>query len=292
MDLSYVLITPARNEEKYIEHTLKSVVAQTILPRRWIVVNDNSTDRTGEIVERYARDFPFLRLVTVRNRRKREFSSKVFAFNAGYAALDVPDYRFIGNLDADVSFGPEYYERIMGEFARTPGLGIAGGLILERQNGQMRERFANRYGVSGAVQVFARECYEAIGGYLPMRYGGEDPVSQYMARMHGWKVRTVPELKVIHHRPTGTAQGTLLRACFRAGAEEYTYGSHPLFQVVKCIHRLRERPYVLSGLSRMGGYLYAFLRRDPRVPAPVIRFIRKEQMRRLTGGKPSAGTDF
>ncbi len=281
MDMTYVLITPARNEEKYIEHTLRSVVSQTILPRQWIVVNDNSTDRTGEIVERYAREFPFLRLLTVRNRPARDFSSKVFAFNAGYAALDVGDYRFIGNLDADVTLGPDYYERIMGEFRRIPGLGIAGGLILEEREGQLRERFANHYGVSGAVQVFTRECYETIGGYIPMRYGGEDPVSQYMARMHGWKVLTIPELKVVHHRPTGTAQGTLLRASFRAGAEEYTYGSHPLFQTVKCIHRLRERTYVLSGFSRMGGYLYAFLRRDPRIPAPVIRFIRGEQLRRL-----------
>lgn len=285
LDADYVLITPARNEEQYIEKTIQSVASQTVVPRRWIIVSDNSVDRTEEIVEHYAHELEFIRLVRVRNRMRRDFNSKVCAFNAGYASIDVRNYRYIGNLDADVSFGPEYYERILREFTLHPRLGIAGGIILEYHNGEYRERFANYYNISGAVQVFTRECYETIGGYIPLKHGGEDPVSQYMARMHGWDVHAVPELPVIHHRPTGTAQGNLLRACFRAGTEEYTYGSHPLFELAKCLHRFRERPFVLSGISRMGGYLWAFMKREPRIPHHVIRFIRHEQMKRLKLGK-------
>ncbi len=277
MNKKYVVITPARNEEQCLARTIESLLTQTALPERWVIVSDNSTDGTDRIVEEYSRKAGFMRLVRVRNDQKRDFSSKVNAFNIGLASVECDDYGFIANLDADVSLPEDYYERVLNAFQRNPGLGVAGGVILERNGNRYSERFSNHYGIAGAVQVFARQCYEDIGGYIPLKYGGEDAASQYIARMHGWKIETLPELGVIHHRPRRNS----LAFAFQMGAEEYTYGSHPLFQLIKSAYRMLERPYVIGGICRLGGYVWAGLKHEQRVPEPVRRYIGREQLRRV-----------
>lgn len=282
MNRSYVLITPARNEASFLEETIRSVISQTIPPSQWIIANDNSTDDTEKIVLRYSREYHFIKLVRVRNSETRNFSAKVYAFNTGLEALDELRYAYIGNLDADVTFAPDYFDRILHEFEADPHLGLAGGVILESIKGVYQPRYTMNQNVAGAVQLFRRECFESIGGYIPMRFGGVDSVAQYMACMKGWRAETFPTIPVFHLRPTGTAGRSRLSARFRAGREDYSYGSHPVFEFAKFIYRLPEHPVFAGSFMRLSGYVMEFLKREPRtLPDPVIRYIRQTQMEKL-----------
>ena len=282
MNNSYVLITTARNEEAYIEKTIQSVIRETILPKKWVIVSDGSTDRTDEIVKRYEAKYDFIQFVRVYPDPNRNFGSKIRAFNAGHDHLTNVRYDFIGNLDADVSFGPNYCQRILEEFEKNPKLGIGGGIILEPYRKGLRKQFTNLASVAGAVQMFRRQCYEDIGGYTPLEIGGVDALGEVMARMHGWEVRSFPNAEVFHHRATGTAKGGILSARFRQGVMEYSHGYHPLFEIAKCVFRVRERPYLFGSCFRLSGYTWAFLRRVQReVPEHVVKFLRREQMERL-----------
>ncbi len=185
--LRYVLVTPARNEADFIEGTLKSVVAQTIVPEKWVIVSDGSSDATEEIVESYAKKHAYIELVVRVAGTGRDFGSKVFAFNSGYERLGGTDYSYIGNLDADVSLEPDYFERLLQHFSERPKLGIGGGAIFEAVDGKFRARAGNRIrSVAGAVQLFRKECFQEIGGYSPIETGGIDTLAEVTARMLGW----------------------------------------------------------------------------------------------------------
>ena len=232
---NYALITPARNEEKYIEETIKSVISQTILPQKWIIVSDGSTDNTDDIVLKYSNIYDFIVLIRKFSSETRNFASKVSAINSGFKALRNIEYSYLGNLDADVYFEPHYYEKLIDILVQNPKIGISGGIVIDYINNKQYKRNYSLDSVAGAVQFFRRECYEEIGGYLPIQIGGVDTVAEIMARMNGWKVYTYPDLKVLHFRKEGTAKGSILYAKFRLGIQEYTYGSHPLFEIAKVI---------------------------------------------------------
>jgi len=123
---AYVLITPARNEAEYIELTLKSVVAQTVLPLKWVIVSDGSTDGTDDIVNKYSAGRPWIELIRMPEREERHFAGKVHAFNAGYARVAELKYDVIGNLDGDVSFDEQYFDFLLRKFTENPRLGVAG----------------------------------------------------------------------------------------------------------------------------------------------------------------------
>jgi biofilm PGA synthesis N-glycosyltransferase PgaC len=279
---SYVLITPARNEERYVRNTMNSVVSQTVLPEKWVIVSDGSTDRTDDIVAEYARKFDFIKLLRVEAGKQRTFGSKVNAIKYGVEQLKDVKYEFIGNLDADISFEPEYYERMLKAFQDNAKLGVAGGVVLDLHEGRLIKRGGDTNHVAGAVQLFRRECYEAIGGYAPVKAGIEDTVAEVMARMIGWEVKSFPEIKVIHHRRTGTEGQSIYSARFRMGQQDYFLGYHPLFEIAKCVYRIKERPYVIGSLFWMCGYFWSALRRDTRtVSVGFIRYLRREQMNQL-----------
>jgi len=278
----YVLITPARNEEAFIERTLQAVIAQTVLPKKWIIVSDGSTDRTDEIVSHYVAKYDFIQLVRITGHNQRTFSSKVNAFNAGYHPLRNMEYDYIGILDADVSFGPSYYEMILKKFLDNKKLGIAGGIRYDLCNGKFERVLCARNSVGGPFQLFRRKCYEDIGGFTPLAIGGEDAVAEIMARMHGWQVQSFPEIKVFHYRWTGTATGSVLVTKFREGIKNYLLGYHPLFQMVRSIYRVKEKPYGLSGLLLLSGYVWAFSQRYERaVSKDLVRYLRREQVATL-----------
>ena len=263
---SYVLVTPARNEENYIEKTISSVISQTLKPRKWIIVSDGSTDRTDEIVKKYALDHEFIQLEAVASSNKRNFASKVAAFNKGYALLKDMDYEFIGNLDADVSFNPDYFEKILQEFQRNPVLGIAGGWIWEPQDGIFMERGANTTrSVPGAIQLFRRKCFEDIDGYIPVTKGGIDTVAEIKALGFGWLVESFPQRTVLHYRRTSAGKKNVFLTRFCQGEIDYILSVHLFYQLVKLMYRTKEKPYLLGSLLRLSGYCWAFLHHEKQI---------------------------
>lgn len=279
---AYVLVTAARNEEAFIEKTIAAVISQTLPPKKWVIVSDASADNTDKIVQGYAERNQFIELLRIEESRARDFASKVHAFNAGLERLKGSDYEFVGNLDADVSFDASYFVRLVRRFERDPGLGLAGGFIYERDSGGFKVRFGDSVrSVAGAVQLFRRECYESVGGMLPLKWGGEDWYVEVMARMKGWRVESFPELVVFHHRRTGAGTGPL-KYHFGLGSTDYSLGDHPLFVLAKCARRLRAKPYVAAGLARLAGFLWASWRREARPTSKeFVDFLRGEQKQRL-----------
>ncbi|HNY26377.1 MAG TPA: glycosyltransferase family A protein [Candidatus Sumerlaeota bacterium] len=282
--ISYVLITSAWNEERFIGNLIESVEAQTIKPARWVIVSDGSTDRTDEIVQSYRERCPYLYFLRTDSDEKPSFSRKVAALNRAIQYATEVDYDFIGNFDADVTFPPDYIESVLGEFARNEKLGVAGGLILELRDGQYLAQSTSDHSVGGAVQMFRKACFAQIGHYLPLERGGEDSAAEITARSKGWRVQTLRDHPVHHHREVLSGSRSPLRAWFNRGIVNYTLGYHPLFHLVVCCKLGTARPLVLSGLAALAGYLYSCGARFERPLSPeAIRFLRKEQLLRLIG---------
>jgi hypothetical protein len=213
--------------------------------------------------------------------RDRHFAAKVHCFNAGLEKVKNLDYEIIGSLDADISFEGDYFEFLINKFAKDRKLGVIGTPFVE--NGSHYDyRFTNIEHVSGACQLFRRECFDEIGGYAPIRGGGIDWVAVTTARMKGWKTRSFTEKTCLHHRPIGTSSSGALRSIFRQGQKDYFLGGHPLWQVFRSAYQMTHSPYVLGGLCLLAGYWWSFLRRvDRPVPLELIHFHRTEQMARL-----------
>ena len=282
-DNVYVVITPAYNEGKYISKTIESVLAQTILPAKWVIISDGSTDNTDDIVKLYADKNQLIQFVRLeKSENKGNFASKVFAFNRGYQILKEISYSYICNMDADVSFDAHYFEDIMQEFRRNPRLGIAGGRIFEETGSGIRTlSFEDLRYVSGRIQLFRRECYDDIGGYRSVAQGGEDTIAAVMARMHGWQCTIYPHLKILHHKTGASARG-FLKESFRDGAKDYHLGSHPVFQCFKSLNRIRQRPYFFGAVVRLSGFLWQYLSRQERpVNAEFVKFFRSEQREKM-----------
>lgn len=285
----YVLITPARNEEANIEKALSSVVSQTLLPKKWVIVSDGSTDGTDDIVKNYLRVYSWIELVRRPEHRDRQFAAKVNCFKAGYEKIKELEFDIIGNLDADLSFEPDLFEFFMKKFESLPELGVSGPPFVE-DGTHYDYRFTNIEHVSGACQLFRRKCFEEIGGYVPIKGGGIDWVAVTTARMKGWKTHTYTEKVVWHHRKIGTGNNNKLAAWFKYGQKDYFLGGHPLWEVFRIFYQMTNSPYVIGGISLLAGYSWAFLRRIERPISPeLIHFIRAEQMARLKsflrGGK-------
>jgi biofilm PGA synthesis N-glycosyltransferase PgaC len=282
---SYALVTPARNEEAYIGGTIESVLSQTLLPQKWVIVSDGSTDRTDEIIESYAQKHSLIHLL--RNDRSaqgknRNFGSKALAFQKGYSCLGNIDFQFIGNLDADVTFEPDYFVSVLDKMESNPKLGVAGGIILELVDGQYISQNISTNSVAGAVQLFRRECYEGFGGYIPVARGVIDAAAEIMARMHGWEVQTFADIGVHHHRRVSTGGKSIVNTRFRQGVTNYLLGYHPLFQFVSSISRIGETPAIVGSVSTMLGYSWTGLKRKEKILSPeAIQFLRSEQMDRL-----------
>ncbi|HLJ78639.1 MAG TPA: glycosyltransferase family 2 protein [Acidobacteriaceae bacterium] len=279
--LPFVLITPARNEAKYIGLTLRSMVAQTCKPLRWVIVSDGSTDGTDDIVRGYSSDHPWIELLRMPERKERHFAGKVHAFQAAYTHLSVLDFEVVGNLDGDVSFEPDHFEYLVGQMAEHPELGVAGAPFREGSF-QYDFRFSNIENVWGGCQLFRRRCFEDIGGYMPLKGGCIDHVAVLSARQRGWQTRTFPERVCLHHRPMGTALHGGLKAKFRLGAKDYSVGNHPVWQIARSLYQTTKPPYLFGGIALGAGYAWSAIRRSSvPVPRELVHFVRREQMGRL-----------
>jgi glycosyltransferase involved in cell wall biosynthesis len=279
---TYVLITPARNEEQFIDLTIRSVVGQTVRPLKWVIVSDGSTDGTDDIVRNYVAQNDWIELVKLPEHAQRNFAGKVAAFNAGYARLAGLEYEIIGNLDGDVSFQEDYLAFLISKFAENPRLGVAGTPYRE-ENAIHDDRLKSPEHVSGACQMFRRACFEGIGGYPPVGSGGIDLIALLSAQAKGWQTRRFDEKVCLHHRNVGSADHRgVFRRLLNRGKKDYLLGSHPAFEIFRSTYQMKTKPYVVGGLLMLLGYFWAMFRCVERtMPEDLICLRQNDQMQRL-----------
>ena len=279
----YVLITPARNEEEFIEKTLESMALQTYLPLKWVIVNDGSTDGTAGRIEPYLSKYDWIELVNLPVRQERNFAAKVNAFNAGQEKVKNINYEIIGNLDSDVSLDSDHFEFLLSRFKDDPRLGVAGTVFREASGyNSETDSLEGQLHVSGQCQLFRRQCFADVGGYFANKAGGIDWIAVTTARMKGWKTRSFREKSFFHHRRLGTAERNKFAAAFSYGEKDYYLGGHPLWELFRVTYRMIKPPFVVEGLALGLGYGWAAVRRAKRpISKELMVFHRWEQMRKL-----------
>jgi glycosyltransferase involved in cell wall biosynthesis len=279
---AYVIVTPVRNEAEFLPGTIASVASQTLAPRQWILVNDGSTDTSGQILDAAARQHPWIKVVHRPDRGFRKSGGGVVeAFYDGYARIDSKSWDYLVKLDGDLSFDPTYFERCFSRFDQDPKLGLGGGAICNSRNGDLIVESPGDpvFHVRGATKIYRRACWDQIGGLL--KAPGWDTLDELKANMLGWKTRTFPDLKLVHHRIAGNADGAW-KNWVKNGRANYITGYHPLFMVVKCMKRLFEKPYGLASLGLLTGFFGGYVKREPQVEdKELIRFLRRQQLNRL-----------
>jgi biofilm PGA synthesis N-glycosyltransferase PgaC len=280
----YVIVTPARDEETHLRSTIESVANQTIRPAEWIIVNDGSADKTGEIIDEYAAKYPWIRACHRPNRGFRKSGGGVVdTFNDGYRMLTVKDFDFIVKLDGDLSFEPDYFEKCFNNFDNDPSLGVGGGVICYVENGQKSFEQNPAFHVRGATKIYRRATWDAIGGFWPAP--GWDTMDEVKASMLGWTTRSFPDLHLVHHRHTGAADG-VWGNLVKNGRANYICGYHPLFMMTKCAYRFGQKPYIIGSAALFYGFVTGYLKRIPQVNEPqTIQYLRKQQIARLLGRK-------
>lgn len=294
----YVVVSPVRNEAEHLGKTLRSMIHQTLRPAQWILVNDGSTDGTAEMIDQFAAEHPWIVAVhrssrdragqaeksaggadPKRGKRARE-AKEIEAFYHGYERLSAADWDFVVKLDGDVGFDPGYFESCLAEFAADPALGIGGGVICHVGKNGLEVEATPSFHVRGATKIYRRECWEQIGGVL--RGAAWDTADEVKANQLGWNTRSFADLKVIHYRFTGAANGWWQNAV-KNGVWSYIAGYHPLFMLFRCAKRLFRRPYGIGGIGLLTGFVLGYVRRIPQIEdRGAINFLRKQQMRRLT----------
>ncbi len=278
----YIIIVPARNEEANLRGTIASVVAQTVQPHRWIIVNDGSTDQTGKIAEEAARIHPWISVVQRPDRGFRRNGGGVMdTFYDGFKLIESEQWDYLVKLDGDLTFAPDYFEKCLERFERDPSLGIGGGTIcIETASGvEVESKGDPPFHVRGATKIYRRACWDAIGGLL--REAGWDTLDEVKANMLGWHTFTFEELRLIHHRHTGGADGSG-KNWVKNGRANYVVGYHPLFMLAKCLKRLVAKPYGIASVGLLIGFLSGYFKRLPQVnDRALIRYLRQQQMRKL-----------
>jgi len=280
----YVVVTPVRDEGAYLPFTIGCMAKQTVLPAQWVIVNDGSRDNTAQITDAAAEKYTWIRVVHRQDRGFRKWGAGIIeAFYDGYHALDLADWEFLSKLDGDLSFDPNYFERILTRFEDDPKLGIGGGVLYHDLNGRRVLEDHPRFHVRGGVKTYRRACWEALGGLWVGP--GSDTVDEIKANMLGWTTSSFFDIHMTHHRYTGASWGRW-GSLVKDGKTDYVSGYHPLFVAAKSIARLARRPYLVGSVALLYGYISAYLHRIPRVDDPsLIRYLRQQQLSRLFGGQ-------
>lgn len=278
----YVVITPARNEEDNIPHTIRSMVAQSRRPHRWVIVNDGSTDRTAALIDAAAVAHDWIIVVHRADRGFRKQGGGVIeTFYDGYQRIESEPWDFLLKFDADLSFEPDYFERCLAEFVQDSKLGIGGGMISREVNGRLVSESPGdpAFHVRGATKIYRRAVWESIGGLV--KAPGWDTIDELKANMLGWSTRTFRNIPLRHHRFTGDADGTW-KNVVKFGLANYITGYHPLFMLSKCVKRLFQRPYVVGAVGLAWGYLQGYTQGIPQVDdRDLIRYVRRQQLNKL-----------
>jgi len=286
--MKYLVITPVKDEERYVEHTLRSMAWQTVKPVRWIIVDDGSSDRTPELLAKYAAEHSFIRIITSpRGQARQPGSAVIQAFNRGYELAKDVEYDLIVKLDCDLSFDPNYFEKLLGRFSANPKLGIASGVYLESLGGvDWSEIAMPEYHACGASKVIRRDCWKQINGFVPSR--GWDTVDEIRAITHGWETTHFRDLKMKHWKIEGAGIGPW-KTNIMHGEIYYLTGGGFFFFLLKVLHRIKSRPVLIGGVAVLWGYLRSLLTRKTRlVNAAEARCYRKLLNARIFGGNRSS----
>jgi biofilm PGA synthesis N-glycosyltransferase PgaC len=276
---TYVVITPARDEEAWLRFTVEGMVAQTWRPAEWIIVDDGSCDGTGAIIQEYACQHPWIRGLQRQDRGRRlPGIGVVEAFYEGYHSLQASAWEFLVKLDADLSFAPDFFQGALEHFQRQPRLGIGGACLYQLTNGSPQPETGPRFHVRGATKIYRRQCWEEIGGL--MIAPGWDVVDEIRASMLGWMTESFPNVSAVHHRPTGGAGHW--RDMVKRGQGCYVAGYHPLYVAARCLRHLGSKPYLLGSVGMGAGFVGGYLAGQPRDPA-LVRYVHEQQRRRLRG---------
>lgn len=282
-DYSYVIISPVRNEGRWIAKTIESISQQTILPMEYILVDDDSTDNTTAEIKKILPDHAWIRLIELPAREQMTTAEAVVrAFNRGYSERQTAQPDYIAKLDGDIELPADFFERCFHAFEKDPELGITGGTIRTMHGSTWITERVPSHHVRGATKVYRWACWKDIGGFVPRH--GWDGIDILQAQMKGWKSAHIPDLMVDHFRPTGKRQGGLSTR-FERGKLYHYLGSHPLFVLFVAARRLFDWPYVSGSAAIIGGYLYAWLKREKQIEdKDLIRFYRQQQLWRMTFG--------
>ena len=260
-----VIIAPVRDEADLIKLTLDSMVAQTVKPVEWIIVDDGSQDGTADIVREYADKYPFIRLVQRPDRGFRKVGGGVVAaFKFGITQIAHQDYEYIAKLDGDMSFGPRYLECMFEQFALEPKLAAVSGKVFREEEGQKIEEITIDEHVAGQFKLYRRTAFEEIGGFVEEVLW--DGIDVHTARMKGWTTKSFlhPDAILMHHRLMGSSDKNVYRGRLRWGRGIWFMGYHPLYALASGVFRMREKPFVIGGLLIIAGYLGAAIKRAPR----------------------------
>lgn len=280
----YVVISPVKNEEAHVEATLRSVVAQTLRPYQWVIVDDGSSDRTSEIIEKYARRYDWIQVLRRDNASSRQPGAAVIhAFTAGFEAIESAPYDFVVKLDCDVDLPANYFEFLVDRFAEDPSLGIASGVYLEQEQGEWTLVPMPSYHAAGASKMMRADCFRQIGGFVKSR--GWDTVDEIRAQVLGWKTRHFTELEFHHLKREGSGIGSFATNVMH-GEVYYLTGGGVLFFLLKVLHRMvSEKPYISGGLALLWGYVKSALSgKQKLVTTKEAQFYARLLNRRLLGG--------
>ncbi|MCY1479050.1 Undecaprenyl-phosphate mannosyltransferase [compost metagenome] len=277
--MNYYIVIPAHNEEAFIALTLQSLAEQTLLPTKVVVVDDNSTDKTSEIVQEFAAKYPFIHLVKRTSEAIHLPGSKVIqAFHKGYETLD-ENYDVIVKLDADLILPANYFETIITIFKSDSKIGMAGGFAYIEKNGDwILENLTDKDHIRGAFKAYRKECFLQIGTLKPAM--GWDTVDELLCKFYGWKVVTDASLKVKHLKPTGANYNKTAR--YKQGEAFYSLGYGFLITAIASakLAMLKKKPFLFFDYIK--GFLKAKTAKKPLlVTEEQARFIRSYRLKKM-----------
>jgi len=273
----YIIISPVRNEEDFVEDTLKSVIEQSITPTEWIIVNDGSTDKTTEIVKTYTDKHNWIKKIDLTDRGFYFPGTGVITVvHNGFKQASSKDWDFVVKLDCDVTIERDYFEKIFNEFSQNEKLGIASGAIYFTDGNKETKEIVQPDIPWGASKIYRRACFEEINGWEPIP--GWDLADVLSAQMKGWETRSFDEYKILHYRITGSRRKGFTGGKFLWGRFQYRYGYSPYYIFLKSIYRMFDKPAIISGFAIFSGYLWAAITREKRIYKKDMRkFLRKKQ---------------
>jgi len=280
---SYVIVSPVKDEERYLEATLRSVIGQTVRPLKWIIVDDGSSDGTPRILQSIANLHNWIEVLRIQRNATRDLGiTEIKAFAKGYERLTQDEFDFIVKLDCDLDLPPDYFERLLKEFEENKRLGIASGMYLEDHDGKWLAAHMPDYHAAGASKMVRRQCFEDISGFI--LYRGWDTIDEIKAMTQGWETRHFPDLTFRHLKREGSAMG-FGRTNVLHGEVYYLTGGGMVFFLFKVLHRATtSMPPVLAGVAMLWGYLSCLLQGKKRlVSRSEAKFYRTTLNRRLFG---------